>query len=309
MGDGPIFLVPEGHISILEEFQEYAVRKLQRFHVRSPRACAFYTLGWVRLERYVEIRKLLFLYSIFQLNDNSPVKVLFLERARFFFEHFDVSSDNQFRSPTFDLLCTAHKFGILEWVNNMIVSGMFVSKRCWSSIIWSRAWDLERIFWAIQVRSHESLMIIDSVCHTPRYLVWWEISDIFPDKMGICEIMSKLICRCRMLKSDDFRLRNLNASYRWCEHCDLLEVEDIRHMVLRCPSTRETRELMFKRIDEIPQGNLNYERIPYVDRFLILLGSTIEGLDINKMVDIWLTSAFYIGNMYKLRVRSSKGIG
>ena len=134
-----LMFLTEGHISILEEFKEYAGRKLQRFHVRFSRACAFYTLGWVRLERYVEIRKLLFLYSIFQLNDNSPVKGVFLERARLFFEHFDVCSDNQFRSPTFDLLCTAHRFGILEWVNNMIVSGMFVSKRCWSSIIWSRA--------------------------------------------------------------------------------------------------------------------------------------------------------------------------
>ena len=112
-----------------------------------------------------------------------------------------------------------------------------------------------------------------------------------------------------MLKSDDFRLKNLTASDRWCENCDLSEVEDARHMVLRCPSTRETRDLMFERIDELVQGNLNYERTPYVDRFLILLGSTIEGLNIHRMVDIWLTSAFYIGIIYKQRVRPRKGIG
>ena len=70
--------------------------------------------------------------------------------------------------------------------------------------------------------------------------------------------MAKLICRCSMLKSDDFRLKNPTASYRWCEHCDLSEVEDARHLVLRCPGTREMRDLMFERIEEIAHGNLNY---------------------------------------------------
>ena len=79
-----------------------------------------------------------------------------MERALFFFEHYEQCSDNQFRSPTFDLLCTAHKFGILDRVENMVISGLIVSKKCWSMLIWNRAWDLERIHWAIQIRSHES---------------------------------------------------------------------------------------------------------------------------------------------------------
>ena len=119
----------------------------------------------------------------------------------------------------------------------MVITGLLVSKRCWSMLIWNSAWNLERIHWAIQIRSHESLMIIERVCHTPRYLVWWELSDIFPDKMGTFEIMAKLVCRCSMLKSDDLRLKNLTASKRWCEFCELSEVEDVRHLTLNCPGT------------------------------------------------------------------------
>ena len=159
-----LLFLTDGHTAILEEFQEYAGRKLQRFHSRSPRACAYFTLGWIHLERYVEVKKLLFLYSIFLLDDDCPVKIVFMERALFFFEHYEQCSDNQFRSPTFDLLCTAHKFGILDRVENMVISGLIVSKKCWSMLIWNRAWDLERINWAIQIRSHESLMIIERVC-------------------------------------------------------------------------------------------------------------------------------------------------
>ena len=304
-----LLFLTEGHVAILEEFQEYAGRKLQRFHARSPRACAFYTLGWVRLERFVEVKKLLFMYSILMLNDDIPIKIVFLERARFFFEYKELCCDNQFPSPTFDLLCTAQKFGILERIENMVTTGRYVSKPCWNRIIWSRAWDLERIYWAIQIKSHASLMIIDYVCHTPRYLVWWELSDIFPDKMGSCEIMAKAVCRCSILKADDCRLKNLTASNRWCEFCDLLEVEDAKHMILNCPGTSDLRNRMFGCIDEIVDGNNNYEQTPLVDRIHILLGATVDGLTLHQMVDIWLVSAFHIGIMYKQRVKSRKGIG
>ena len=76
-----LLFLTEGHITILEEFQEYAGRKLQRFHVRSPRACSFYTLGWVRLERYVEIRKLFFYTVFFNSTLIAPLK-LFSWRER-----------------------------------------------------------------------------------------------------------------------------------------------------------------------------------------------------------------------------------
>ena len=81
--------------------------------------------------------------------------------------------------------------------------------------------------------------------------------------MGIGEFMAKLICRCSMLKSDDFRLKNFTASYSWCGFCDLSEVEDARHLVFKCPGTREMRDLMFERIEEIVDGNVNYKQTPF----------------------------------------------
>ena len=304
-----LLILTEKHVSILEDFQEYAGRRLQQFHVKTPRVCAFYALGWVCLERYIEVKKLLFMFSIFLLDDYNPVKIAFHERARFFFENNDICMENRFRSPTFDLLYTAHSFGILERVEDMVKTGNVMSKQTWKSIIWSRAWDLEKIFWVIQNKSHESLILIERVCHTPRYLVWWELSDIFPDKMGMCEIMSKLVCRCSLSKADDVRFKNLTASHRWCEQCELCEVEDAKHLILYCPETQGLRDVMMGKIDEIVDGRGDYEQTSFVGRLYILLGSVITGLDINKMVDIWLTSAYYIGIMYKQRLKSKKGVG
>ena len=191
----------------------------------------------------------------------------------------------------------------------MVLADRFMSKQTWKGMIWSRAWDLEKIFWTIQNKSHESLLLIEKVCHTPRYLVWWELSDIFPDKMGMCEIMAKLVCRCSMLKADDLRLRNLTVSYRWCEFCQFSEVEDAKHLILNCPETQSQRDILMKRIDEKASGCGVYDQISFVDKFHILLGSVIPGLDINQMVEIWFTSAYFIGNMYKQRIKTRKGVG
>ena len=152
-------------------------------------------------------------------------------------------------------------------------------------------------------------MLVDRICYTPRYLVWWELSDIFPNKMGMCEIMAKLVCRCSLLKADDLRLRNLSVSYRWCECCESHEVEDAKHLILNCPETQILRDDMMEKIDGIVAGRGNYHQVTLVDRFYILLGTVIPGLDINQMVEIWLTSALYISNMYKQRVKSRKGVG
>ena len=66
---------------------------------------------------------------------------------------------------------------------------------------------------------------------------------------------------------------------------------------------------MMERIDGIATGCGVYDQISFVDKFHILLGSMIPGLNINQMVEIWFTSAYFISNMYKQRVKTRKGVG
>ena len=48
-------------INILNTFQIYAGKKVQRFYFKSPNICSFFGLGWMRLVRLVQVRKLLFI--------------------------------------------------------------------------------------------------------------------------------------------------------------------------------------------------------------------------------------------------------
>ena len=48
-------------LDMIEEFQNFIGKKIQPFHPRIPNICSFYALGWMRLERVIQIRKLMFI--------------------------------------------------------------------------------------------------------------------------------------------------------------------------------------------------------------------------------------------------------
>ena len=72
-----MWVLNDSAVRAIEDFQVYAGKRIQRLFSRSPNIWAFYGLGWIRLERLVEIRKLLFVRSLMALNPE-PLKVNFL---------------------------------------------------------------------------------------------------------------------------------------------------------------------------------------------------------------------------------------
>ena len=55
-----LWFMSDEHSRLLEFFQDYASKKIQRFHPRVPNACSRHSLGWICLGRLVQVRKLLF---------------------------------------------------------------------------------------------------------------------------------------------------------------------------------------------------------------------------------------------------------
>ena len=152
-----LLVLSDKSISLLETFQEHIGKRIQRLGKYAPNVCSFYTLGWLRLERYVEVKKLLFIrIDNREYLENSPSL-----------------------SPVLDLIKTAATFGLIEYIRNFIRNGCNMSKQQWKCLVWRRACDLDTIYWNLQARSHKSLENINSIFLTPRYLSWWQLSDLF----------------------------------------------------------------------------------------------------------------------------------
>ena len=66
-----LWVLNDEDIKLLEDFQAYAGRRIQRFRQTSPRATSYVGLGWIRLETFVYVKKLLFIRTIAIMNDDS----------------------------------------------------------------------------------------------------------------------------------------------------------------------------------------------------------------------------------------------
>ena len=159
-------------ISVLESFQESTGKNIQRLYRLVPNVCAFYTLGWMGLERLVEVKKLLFIRSILALDDDVGTKVAFPEWSNYFFDNPEYCRENSFRSPVYDLLLAVYEFGLGGADREVIESGICISKAQWKEAVWKRAWELESMFQGIQALTHSNLNLLDNVCYMyiPRYL-------------------------------------------------------------------------------------------------------------------------------------------
>ena len=196
-------------IHILESFQIYAGKRLQRFHPRSPNVCSFIGLGWMRLSRIVQVRKLLFIRSIMVLDDNNLSKKIFVERAAKVFENENEHPLSEEWSIVTDLLHTADIFNLTNEIKNMVLRGQFYPKSLWKTMVWERGWSLEDTFWRLEARLHKELDLILRVCPETWFLIWWNLSNKFPDMIMICETMAPILCHASLLKCDDIRLKNL----------------------------------------------------------------------------------------------------
>ena len=114
-----LWLLTSEHIQLLETFQNYACKKIQRFHPRIPNACCMHSRGWIRLERFIQIKKLLFIRSIIAMDGEDVVKIVFMERFRAIKNSGGTDVDSFDDSIVFDLLGTASPFNLSEEVLNM----------------------------------------------------------------------------------------------------------------------------------------------------------------------------------------------
>ena len=109
----------------------------------------------------------------------------FCGRAIYFFNHTKEGCGGVSASPVFDLLQTCSIFGMDEYFKVFVENGCNISKPKWKEMVWNKAWDLEWVYWSIQSKSYKCLDLLSRLCHAPRYLSWWHVSDISPELIGI----------------------------------------------------------------------------------------------------------------------------
>ena len=282
-----IWLLKDRDMSILDAFQRYAARRLQRLHTRSLNATSCSCLGWMGMLNIIKARKIIFIRTIMVMEDYMPLRRIAIERLA----EFEPDGANEYDSPLVQIFQYCDEFGLLDEVRQM-GNGALRSKTSWKKLVWDISWQKENEQISNLMRENRNMDLIHMVSPTIRYSIWWSIADIDQQYMRRCEIMVKLLCHASLLKGDDGRLRRKPFSSRCCVKCELAAYDCAKHLVMECPYQEEIRIDMYNEIDKICRDFGRYVVFP------ILMGNSITGWEYNDMVPVWLIACTYISRMY-----------
>ena len=248
--------------------------------------------------------------TILRLETPNVIKDVFLLRLEQYYKDQCKSMRNMFNSPLFDIFNSCLRLGLLEHIIKMVKgSSPIMSKKMWSKLVWEKAWSLDDAYWKSLMATTDDSNILYKTIGVPRYLSWWQISDNCPRHTKMCESLARLVCKTSLLKSDDYRLKGQTHSNRVCDQCELFAIENVKHMLMQCPSMEDDRVQLSRKLYSIDPSIEERMKNEPQNVFTWMLGGYIEGMDIELMTRFWITSGYAINKMYRKVTKGRDGIG
>ena len=294
-----VWVIKSHETELLRKFQRQIGRRCQRFPDRSPNYSAYGPLGWLSIDRMIQVKKLLFVRTMTILDDNAICKKVLTARTQEYIGDIDKGRINATDSPVFDILRVEENVGLFGECVNTILNGHYYSKEGWRQLVWRAIWKCEDDDYLIMYKQPKPETLQFKIIENAYYLVWWLISDLIPGKTRMCEILASLVCDTSLLKCTDYRLKKRTIGFKMCDRCMLGIPEDARHIILQCPFFQQERTHMFNEIEmkcEVWASKISNQGF---DLLHILLGKQPENISFDEMLQIWLISGTHISRIYK----------
>ena len=303
-----LWLLSASNVQKLEIFQRYAGWKVQQLHCRSPSERCFNGIGWMRIERFIQVKKMLFIRTILKMDDKPIIRNIFIAQFKVFANDIDKHTKKQFMSPVFDMMSVSIIFDFLPIINDAVLTGVVPSKKVWANLVWSRAWRLEDKIWASNGILNGG-SIFRCVCGTSHCISWWSLSDVRPHLRRMWQIMVKIICNSSMLKSDDLSLKGSHDSLKFCSNCDLGIVQSAWHIIMQCPNNHREIVRMYSELSNIEDGSWEYAKKYANDILCVVLGCEQPALDAQQCYTIWEITGKTVFDIYQKVVSHREGEG
>ena len=293
-----IWVLRGDEIEMLRKFQRMVGRRCQRFPQRSPNYSAYSSMGWLSIDRYIQGKKLMFLRTILELEDDAICKRLLYERSLEYANQRAKASTNEHDSPIYDLLNTSADIGLYEVCMNMIRNEHHYTKQEWKVIVWEKIWKMEdKDCNRMYIDGRDTPMLF-KVLSKPYYLIWWIISDQFPKMITMCEKMAAIVSDASKLKANDVKLKSSSFWAKTCTRCELSQIENAKHILMQCPFYENDRLEMYNELealqcDEINRGLSDTQNLAYM-----LLGRQPEYMSLENMFKLCTVSGKYISKIY-----------
>ena len=301
-----LWVMSSVEINELRKFQRYIGRRCQRFPKRTPNYSAYTPLGWMSIDRVIQVKKLLFLRTILVMEEQDICKRILKVRANDYANNVEKGRMNENSSPIYEILNTSVQAGMFDICMRMINNGCYLSKLEWKKLVWERVWSMEDDDCTVIYKQPHQKYLLFEIADRPYYLIWWILADLFPRKMQMCEIMAKLVCDSGLLKSTDYRLKGKSFSNKICCKCEMGTLEDIHHLLMQCPFYSNEQTNLHQSLTTL--GTNMATRIINEPAFYFhtIMGKQPENAEFQDMIEIWLLTGDHISSLYRKAVKGRK---
>ena len=108
-------------LSCMEQFHSSSSKIFQGLPIQSASVGSVWNIGWLSIESIIDIMRLMFLWRILRLPMTCMYKVILLQRMLMLLHK------EKGQGPTWNIITTCAKYGLMEFVINSIESGIYMS--------------------------------------------------------------------------------------------------------------------------------------------------------------------------------------
>ena len=279
-----LFLVPISISCIhkIETFHIACAKRIQGLPMSTPSEGVLPQLGWVRIKTHLDRLKLLFIFHIVNMDDNSIVKDIFIKRLRYLLQSPAIKSF----SPVSCIIKCVRLYGLLDDVLNSLNLGApycVMSKSMWMNYVDKTLNKHEHSLWRSNVGLFPKLSVYKSIITCIEPCIWWRLAQSIPRLSRHCKVVVKMLCGTYGFMKSMYKMK---ARDKYCVYNDLCNTckqksEDIIHCVICCDGYVNYRIEIYKCIQEL--CDIDMCDLSESNRLLYLLSAGMNGNHIIKV--------------------------
>ena len=136
----------------------------------------------------------------------------------------------------------------MDTIKAAVENASIPSKEQWKGLAHKQVWIHENKCWLINNKMYSSLSIIREYMTRITVLAWWKYAQLCPSETRKCRIIIRLLLDCSMLKSSQYKYKNISNPY--CEFCKVRATENAKHVLFECAIHNDLRHELWQQIQQ-----------------------------------------------------------
>ena len=227
--------------SMLQEFElahRQNAKLIQGLPMSAPNPTPLATLGWSSIQSEIAIRKICFMWKLFNLPDTNIYKRICVHIISKLISGVPGNS----LSPIADMYRVACEYKLHGMINDWIIYDEVIAAGGMKRMIKRVVREHEMQCWRATCLIHPKLDIYLQCVTNIAMHPWWVVARAAPHVTTKVSKTMALVMGCQP------RGLQCNFDQRLCQICDMYEPDNTLHILFKCPAHRDIRSLLWNRL-------------------------------------------------------------